>query len=253
MPKLKIHLHSRTTRKGGIVSRKRSRQVVFSSTTSHDMPAGRKPNGAYEWDTISGCWLNNDGTKFIAPPTTKPPQNVVGWDARKGEWIYALPKRRKTKHRAPSRIILPPAPIVAGAVENNISNSKKKTKTIKIKTKTQTKTTKSTTTIKTEPTSSSTISSFTPFSYSTSFNNNNNPNNPFNPNNQIKIKTTENIALLTFVPMSPPIPYNNTSSNIHITVPKMLLYIPRQPRAKSSMPTSQRAIKIPTPPIISSR
>lgn len=93
---LRIFNANRTTRKGGVVGRKRDRQVLAGD---HEMPPGRKPNGAYEWDTTLGCWLNCDGSKFIAPPNTKPPKNVVGWDAREGEWIYALPKRQDTKRR----------------------------------------------------------------------------------------------------------------------------------------------------------
>jgi len=74
------------------------------------MPTGRKPNGAYEWDTRKGCWLNSDGSTFIPPPSKKPTGNVVGWDSRKGSWIYALPKRQKTKHhRSSSKIINQPS------------------------------------------------------------------------------------------------------------------------------------------------
>ena len=94
--KLRIFNANRTTRKGGVVGRKRDRQVLAGI---HEMPPGRKPNGAYEWDTTQGWWLNSDGSKFLAPPNTKPPRNVVGWDARKGEWMYALPKRQNKKRR----------------------------------------------------------------------------------------------------------------------------------------------------------
>ena len=100
---LRIFLAKRTTRKGGIVGRQRGRQLLPGS---HSIPAGRKPNGAFEWDTALGRWLNSDGSTFIPPPSKDPPANVVGWDARQGEWIYTLPKRQKQKHRAPSKLVL---------------------------------------------------------------------------------------------------------------------------------------------------
>ena len=53
--RLRIFHAKRTTRKGGIVGKKRGRQVLPGC---YDMPAGRKPNGAYEWDTATGTFLS---------------------------------------------------------------------------------------------------------------------------------------------------------------------------------------------------
>ena len=53
------------------------------------MPTGARPAGAFQWDMVRGCWLNNDGSVYIKKPKGKKskPRDAVGWDSVKGEWV----------------------------------------------------------------------------------------------------------------------------------------------------------------------
>jgi hypothetical protein len=175
---------------------------------------------------LVGCWLNSDGTTFIPPPNSKPPKNVVGWDARKGEWVYALPKRRKTTHRgAPFNIHLPPPKVVSSS-KSITTSSTSSPQDIE-------KSTNKRTPKKTKPNSS--------------------------PSLTVTHHYLLHTNLPTFYPMPPPVPWKKTKTRIHFDLPQHLLHrhsdillrVPRHSRTAlllSPLPSSRPTRRILTPP-----